>query len=313
VFISKPRNLGGREADPAVFRSVVIMIYLGPAGVPLSCKGRTTLEGVQHVQELGLNSMEVQFVRGIRMDEEYALEVGELAKELGIRLTVHAPYYTNIVSDDAKTIEKSMDKIAMSGYFADIMKADLVVAHTGFYTSLSKQETWDLAVQNATQIRDYYADNGFACRLGLEVMGKQQCFGDLDQMIKLAEEVPGVIPVIDFAHIHARGNGGLKTKGDFDQIFKKIEHLGLDHVHSYFTGVKYANYNELHHVPIKKGDLDFSLLAEAILDRNLDITVISNSPIVEHDAMFMKILLERILEKRQQGMGGVYKPPMEEA
>src|SRR5207249_10685237 len=101
------------EPDPAqgfaVHVQVPLMIYIGPAGVPLSCKGRTTLEGLQHVQELGLNAMEVQFVRGIRMDEVYAVEVGELAKQLGVKLGVHSPYYTNICSDDEKTIEKSMD------------------------------------------------------------------------------------------------------------------------------------------------------------------------------------------------------------
>ncbi|MHB8586581.1 MAG: TIM barrel protein [Thermoplasmatota archaeon] len=285
------------------------MIWLGPAGVPLSCKGRTTLEGVQHVQELGLNAMEVQFVRGIRMDEEYALEVGEFAKELGVRLSVHAPYYTNLVSDDAKTIEKSMDKVAMSGYFADIMKADIVVAHAGFYTTLSKDATFDLAVQNAGQIRDYFKDNKFACKLGIEVMGKQQTFGDLDLIVKLCEEVDGIVPVLDFAHIHARTNGGLKTKEDFLKIFESLDDLNLKNVHSYFTGVRYANYSELHHVPIKKGDLDFTPLVEAILEKKLDITVVSNSPIVEHDAMYMKILLERVLERQTLSLEKVYKMP----
>src|SRR5919109_264495 len=150
------------------------MIYIGPAGVPLSCKGRTTLEGVQHVQELGLNAMEIQFVRGIRMDEEYAVEVGELAKQLGVKLGVHSPYYTNICSDEEKTHER--------------------------------------AVGSVTMLRDYFVDNKFSCKLGIEVMGKQQTVGDLDQVIQICKAVPGTVPIVDFAHIHARTNGGLKTK-----------------------------------------------------------------------------------------------------
>ncbi len=288
------------------------MIYLGPAGVPLSCKGRTTLEGVQHVQELGLNAMEVQFVRGIRMDEEYALEVGELAKSLGVKLSVHAPYYTNIASDVEKTIEKSMDKIAMSGYFADIMKADTVVAHTGFYTSMSKDKTFEKAVEQATMLRDYFLDNKFSCRLGLEVMGKQQTFGDLKQIVAVCEAVKGVVPVLDFAHIHARTNGALKTKADFEKVFDEVDaKLDVAHYHAYFTGVKYSNFNELSHVPIKKGDLDFVPLVDAVLDRGKDITIISNSPIVEHDAMYMKIMLERILERRETQLADVYRIPVE--
>ncbi|HVL49471.1 MAG TPA: TIM barrel protein [Candidatus Thermoplasmatota archaeon] len=306
---SKSGGAKGKKAAKAPKPKPKGMIYLGPAGVPLSCKGRTTLEGVQHVQELGLNAMEIQFVRGIRMDEEYALEVGELAKQLGVRLSVHAPYYTNICADDPKTIEKSMDKIAMSGYFADILKADTVVCHAGFYTTMGKEETYEKAVESATMLRDYFHDNKFSCRLGIEVMGKQQTFGELDQIVSLCQDVEGIIPVLDFSHIHARSNGGLKTKEDFEKVFDKVEPLGLDHLHAYFTGVKYSNFNELNHVPIKKGDLDFNPLVEVILDRALDITVISNSPIVEHDAMYMKIMLERVLERRAIGLPSVYKVP----
>jgi len=287
------------------------MIYIGPAGVPLSCKGRTTLEGVQHVQELGLNAMEVQFVRGIRMDEEYAVEVGELAKQLGVKLGVHSPYYTNICSDDEKTIEKSMDKIAMSGYFADIMKADVVVAHTGFYTSLSKEKTMERAINSVTMLRDYFQDNKFSCKLGLEVMGKQQTIGDLDQIVQICKAVPGTVPIVDFAHIHARSNGGLRAKDDFQAVFKKLDALKLKHIHSYFTGVKYSQGNEINHVPIKKGDLDFTPLVEVILENDYNITVTSVSPIVEHDAMYMKIILERVLERRQLGLNEVYKIPEE--
>ncbi|MFA5861411.1 MAG: TIM barrel protein [Candidatus Thermoplasmatota archaeon] len=287
------------------------MIYIGPAGVPLSCKGRTTLEGVQHVQELGLNAMEIQFVRGIRMDEQYAIEVGELGKELGVKLGVHSPYYTNICSDDPKTVEKSMDKIAMSGYFADIMKADVVVAHTGFYTSLSKEKTMEKAIESVTMLRDYFVDNKFCCKLGVEVMGKQQTVGNLDEVIGICKAVPGVVPIVDFAHIHARSNGGLKTKEDFQAVFKKLDALKLKHIHSYFTGVKYMNGNELNHIPIKKGDLDFTPLVEVILENDYNITVTSVSPIVEHDAMYMKIILERVLERRQLGLGDVYKIPEE--
>ena len=96
------------------------MIFLGPAGVPLSCKGRTPLEGVQHCQELGLNAMELQFVRGIRMDDEYAKEVGKLGRDLGVKLSAHAPYYTNLAADDDKIVQKSIDKITLTARVADL-------------------------------------------------------------------------------------------------------------------------------------------------------------------------------------------------
>ncbi len=285
------------------------MIYLGPAGVPLSCKGRTTLEGVLHVQDLGLNAMEVQFVRGIQMDEEYALEVGEAGRDSEVRLAVHSPYYTNIASDDEDTIEKSIDKIAASGYFGDIMKAEVVVAHTGFYTSLDQEETTQKALESATLLRDHFRDNKFHPNLGLEVMGKKKTYGDLDQIVHLCQEVDGLVPVVDWAHVHARSNGGLKTKEDFLEVFETLEPLGLDHLHSYFTGVKYNDGSEVHHTPIKKGDLRPEPLFEAILERDEDITIISNSPLVEHDAMYLKIRLESFLEDRDEDLEDVFPAP----
>ncbi len=274
------------------------MIHLGPAGVPLSCKGRTLNDGVKFVHELGLNAMEVQFSRGIRIEEEYAEEVGQTAKELDIQLSVHSPYYTNLGSDDEEVVASSVDKIIMSGHMADVMGANVVVCHPGFYTSLDKAETREKIFENATMARDFFHDSNYQVDLGLEVMGKQQTFGTLEEIIDLCDEIgEGIIPVIDFAHIHARSNGGLKTREDFEDVFETVDRLGLDKYYTYFTGVKYAQNNELSHIPIKKSDLDFDLLGEVVLESGYDITIISVSPIVEHDAVHMKIKLERLLDK----------------
>jgi len=278
------------------------MLWIGPAGVPLSCKGRTPLEGVQHCQELGLNAMELQFVRGIRMDDEYAKQVGQLARELGVKLSAHAPYYTNLAADDDKIVQKSIDKITLTARVADLLGCDVVVCHPGFYTSLTKKETLKKATGSLEAILQYFEQGSFKVKLGLEVMGKQQTFGDLDEVQQMCEAVPGTVPVIDFGHVHARTNGGLRTTADFQEVFDKFEGMKVANWYTYFTGITYSNGSELHHVPIKKGDLDFDKLVEVVLDQDYDATIISNSPIIEHDAMFMKIHVERMLERR--GVGG---------
>ncbi|MFN4133105.1 MAG: TIM barrel protein, partial [Candidatus Hadarchaeales archaeon] len=87
------------------------MICLGPAGVPLSSKDRSTIGGLSHIASLGLNAMEVEFVRGVAMSNEMAQEVGEVARKLGIVLSVHCPYFINLCSDDRKKIEASKKRI----------------------------------------------------------------------------------------------------------------------------------------------------------------------------------------------------------
>ncbi len=272
------------------------MIHLGPSGVPLSCKGRTLKDGVEFTHELGLDAMEVQFSRGIRIEEEYAQEVGERAEDLDVQLSVHSPYYTNLGSDSQETIQSSIDKIVMSGHMADVMGANVVVAHPGFYTSLDREETEARIFENTAMARDFFRDSNYQVDLGLEVMGKKQTFGTLDEIIELCEEIgEGVIPVIDLAHVHARSNGGLTTREDFEEVFEKLETLNLDTYYCYFTGVKYRNGNEVSHKPIKKSDINFDAFGEFLLEEDKDTTVISISPIVEHDAVYMKIQLERLL------------------
>jgi hypothetical protein len=129
-------------------------------------------------------------------------------------------------------------------------------------------------------------------------MGKQQTIGDLDQIIQLCKAVPGVVPIVDFAHIHARGNGILQNPEDFLAVFDKLAALKLDHHLIHFTGIHYENGNARYRLPIKKGDLKFEPLCDVLLDHNMSATVISTSPILEHDAMYMNIVFDRVKERR---------------
>ena len=52
------------------------MIRFGPSGIPLSCKGRTLKDGIEDIHTLGLNAMEVQFVR-VNVFERFASEEEE--------------------------------------------------------------------------------------------------------------------------------------------------------------------------------------------------------------------------------------------
>ena len=108
-------------------------IYLGPAGIPHASKKRNTIEGIKTVKELGLNAMEVEFVQGVRMSKDMAKEAGQVAKELGIRLSVHAPYFINLCSDDQEKVEASKKRIIETADRAELMGADAIAIHIAFY------------------------------------------------------------------------------------------------------------------------------------------------------------------------------------
>ncbi len=53
-------------------------------------------------------------------------------------------------------------------------------------------------------------------------MGKPAMFGSLDEVLQLSRDIPGVLPCIDFAHLHAR-TGQLNSYGEFMSILDAVE------------------------------------------------------------------------------------------
>ena len=138
-------------------------------------------------------------------------------------------------------------------------------------------------------------------------MGKQKVFGSLDEVIEVSKHVNNVIPVIDIAHVHSRGNGFLKTIDDFQELFDKLKVLKLSHYLIHITGVLYENGNEQYHLPIKKGDMPLTPLLDIILDNNYNVTLISESPLLEHDAVYIRLQVEKSIMKRTGGEEADYR------
>ena len=275
------------------------MIRIGPAGIPLSCKGRTNKDGLRYVKEvLDLNAMEVQFIRGLfRMDDEEAIFMKEYSKKNDVELHVHAPYYTNLAGDDQE-LEMSFEKILKAGYLSNLMGAKILVIHPGFYGDLSEEETMERIIENVSQLRKMFKKEKIETKIGLETMGKQKVFGSLDEIIEVCKKVKGVTPVIDLGHIHARCNGCLKSKEDFENIFAKLKPLRLKHYLIHITGVLYENGNEYYHIPLKKSDMPVEPLLEILLEKRYNVTLISESPLLEHDATYIRLQLEKLLQKK---------------
>ena len=84
------------------------------------------------------------------------------------------------------------------------------------------------------------------------------------------------------------------------KVFDKVEDaLHLIDFYTHFSGVDYMNGNAEHYTPIKKGDFKFDFFAEIFVENEYNVTIISDSPLLEHDAMYMKLILERVLMKRK--------------
>jgi deoxyribonuclease-4 len=275
------------------------MIRIGQAGIPLSCKGRTNKDGLVYTKKiLDLNAMEVQFVRGLYvMDDEEAQFMKDYATENDVELHVHAPYYINLAGANEE-LNLSVEKVLYSARIADKMGAKTVVIHPGYYGEHTAKKTMKKIIKNTKKLQGAFKKEKIKLKIGIETMGKQKVFGSLDEIIEICSNVKGLIPVIGMGHIHARHDGSLKKREDFEEVFKKLKPLRLRHFLIHITGVFHENGNEYYHVPIKKGDMPLAPLIDYILDNNLNVTFISESPLLEHDAVYIRLQVEKAIMKR---------------
>lgn len=271
------------------------MLRFGTAGIPISLEKRDTISGIKRVAEIGLDAMEVEFVRGVRMGIESAKNVRKVAEEMDVSLSTHAPYFINLASEDEGKREKSITFITNTARIADALGAKIVVFHPGYYYKKDRDKTFSLMADNIKKAKEIVEKNKWDVKLAPETMGRQATFGTLEETIKICEQA-GVAPAVDFAHIHARGNGCLRKKEDFEKVFDKLEKLNLSLLHMHFTGVEYKEGNEKRHLILKEGDLDFGLLASVLSERNISGTIINESRNLEVDALEMKSVYEKMMK-----------------
>jgi len=267
------------------------MLFFGPAGVPPSAK--STEEGIRLVSGLGLNALEVEFVRGVRMKPEEARRVGRTAADLGVRLSAHAPYYINLNSRDQDIIKRSKEHILLTMDIAHELGAKIIVVHAGFYSEMPSEAATEIIAQGVAEVRER-ADNAGSSDvvLGLETMGKKASWGTFPEMRRVCAQVKNVQPVVDFAHLHARGHGSVRTAVDFEKILSEFERFNAPFLHAHFTGIEWGPSGEKRHLEVSSASPDFRLLAPLLHGRKYDIALICESPLLEKDALLMKGMFE---------------------
>ncbi len=278
-------------------------LHFGPAGIPLSVKKRSTVEGIKKVRELGLNAMELEFVRSISISEEKAPEVKEAAKEFGVLLTCHGQYYINLNSKDEAKLQASIERILKAAKIAYLSGAWSLTFHAAYYMGDEPQIVYERVKKSLKYVVRRLEDEGVKIWIRPETTGKPTQFGTLEELIKLSQEVEYVLPTIDFAHIHARESGGCNTYEEFAEILVKLEEgLGriiLDNMHIHVSGIEYGPKGEIRHVNLKESDFNYEDLLKALRDFKVRGVVICESPNLEEDAILLKHTYLRLRRKRR--------------
>ncbi len=243
------------------------------------------LKSLSRLKELGLDGQEVEFVRGVRMNNSLAKEVGKLREKLGLRLSVHAPYYINLCSDDKMKIKASMKRILDSCEKMHHMGGGNVVFHGAYYQGRDKKGIYESVADRINEMKDVVHDEGFSkVKLAPETTGKESQFGDLDELLQIMKETKCSI-CVDFAHLLARGG-----KIDYDSVMKKIKHL--KHVHCHFSGIEFGDKGEKKHLLTQSKDI--KNLLTYLKKYKVNCMIINESPDPLGDTLKTKRILEEM-------------------
>lgn len=267
-------------------------LLFGTAGVPISSKDRSSEGGVRRIRELNLDALELEFVQGVRMGEEKAKKVGIVAKEDEVALSCHAPYYINLNSREPEKISASRDRILQTSRISQILGVKSVIFHPAFNHGDPSEVVLERVIRELSLVRETLDAEGNAIILRPETTGKGTQFGDLEETIQIAKEVPGVLPCIDFGHLHARTNGRYNTYDEFCEILDvTAESLGdrwVKNVHFHISGIEYGLKGEKRHLVLQESDLRYQELLKACHSFGVEGLAICESPNLENDALILQ-------------------------
>jgi deoxyribonuclease IV len=236
---------------------------------------------IGYLTERRFRACEIDFEGGFWMDWDYAERLGELAREQGIALSVHAPIPAFLGHRErGKKYRMAIGMLDHSAGIAAACGAELVVVHPGFLLERERGDALAAVVEQLGELRARLEPKDRAVPFGVEVMGRVRELGTLDDVVAISSKLPWVRPVIDFAHLHAVTDGGFTEPDAFQAALAAadalIEPEAPFHIH--FSDISYANRNEKAHIPYGEGSLRADPLAEALEHFERPATVIDESP-----------------------------------
>lgn len=262
----------------------------GTVGSPESTpkKPGGSVGAVQRLRELGLGALELGWVQSVRVGEETCAAIRTTAGEQDIAVSVHAPYFINL-NAEAEEWPKSRKRLMDAAYYGNLAGATDIIFHPGSYFGRPAEEVLPLAIERLEGCVRELRAAGNPVILRPETMGKSAMLGSFEDTLAMGAAIPGVLPCLDFAHLHARmGDGSMNSYAEWAKALeaygKALGDDALKHLHIHLSGIEYGAKGEKNHLPVAEADIDVGAIFKALKDFGCQGRILNESPLLEGDA-----------------------------
>src|SRR5512140_2936441 len=261
-----------------------------PKGTPKKPGG--SIGAIEFSRSIGLEAMELGWVQSVRVSEETCALINSAGGQQDVAISVHAPYFINLNAGEEEW-PKSRKLLMDAAHYGNLAGATDIVFHPGSYFAADRKDVLKVAIPRLKACVDELRKKGNPVVLRPETMGKSAMLGSLEDTLEMAAEIDGVLPCIDFAHLHARpGDGTMNSLDEWTSVLKAYSKaLGkraLKKLHIHLSGIAYGPKGEKEHLKLEDADLDVNALFCALKDFSCAGRVLCESPIMEEDALNMK-------------------------
>ena len=272
----------------------------GTVGAPKSTakKPGGSVGAVLRLAELGLDALELGWVQSVRVSEQTCADIRTTGENQDVLISVHAPYFINLNADEEEW-PKSRKRLMDAAYFGHLAGATDIIFHPGSYFGLPPEEVLPKAIQRLAGCMEELRLAGNPVTLRPETMGKSAMLGSLEDTLAMSQAIPGVLPCLDFAHLHARpGDGSMNTYDEWKRVLElyagALGEAALQNLHIHLSGIAYGPKGEKEHLPVEEADLDLKALFQALDNLGCQGRILCESPAMEDDALILKTKYESL-------------------
>lgn len=207
------------------------------------------------------------------------LKIRDIANKFSIELALHYPSLT----DQPDEIMKIFCKIA------SIMDCRSFIIQPNFYQNMPQDQALRLVVYKVNEIMTGLRTS---VKMGIETTGRVKEMGSLEDIIDIVKRTKDTEPVINWANIHARGSGALRSEDDFRRVFDSVRaEVGqswLHNVYFLFSGVSYGPSGRIRNIPLSESDISLKTMIRQSISFGVKGTLIFEDP--DKEKLILKIL-----------------------